>query len=82
MSRTAILEKLRALMAQTGPVKVDWQKVGEADAIAALGIDSLAMLDLLYDIQQEFGIELDPRDLVKVSTVGQLADFIEERARV
>lgn len=79
MSRQEILEKLRSLMARTGPGRTEWAKVSEADAIAALGIDSLAMLDFLYDIQQEFGIELDPRDLVSVTTVGQMVSFIGER---
>jgi acyl carrier protein len=37
------------------------------------------MLDLMYDLQQEFGIDFEPQDLVKVATVGDLAAFIEGR---
>ena len=65
-------------MARTSQVPID-SGVGESTEVAELGIDSLAMLDLIYDVQQEFGIEFDPQELVRVRTVGQLAAFIEER---
>ncbi len=78
-TRKDIVEKLRTIMARSGQATVDWHGVGEQHTIAELGIDSLAMLDFIYDIQQEFRIEFDPQDLVKVVTVGQLATFIEER---
>ena len=81
MARAETLQRLRTLMARTGQVELDWNSVGENAAIAELGIDSLAMLDLIYDIQQEFRLEFDPQQLVKVRTVGQLAAFIEERMR-
>lgn len=80
MARDQIIDRLRAIMARNATTATDWTKVGEQHTIASLGIDSLAMLDFIYDIQQEFGIEFDPQDLVQVATVGQLAAFIEERS--
>ena len=77
--RDDVLQRLRSVMARTAQEPVDWSKVGPDAAIADLGIDSLAMLDLIYDIQQEFGLEFDPQQLVRVRTVGQLAAFLEER---
>jgi acyl carrier protein len=77
LARNDVLQRLRQLMARTTQVPID-SGVGESTAIAELGIDSLAMLDLIYDVQQEFGIEFDPQELVRVRTVGQLATFIEE----
>jgi acyl carrier protein len=79
VARDQILERLRAIMARTSTAAIDWREVGEQATIASLGIDSLAMLDLIYDLQQEFGIEFEPTDLVKVQTVGQLATFLQER---
>lgn len=66
-------------MARTATSAIDWRQVTEQDAIASLGIDSLAMLDFIYDLQQEFGIEFEPTELVAVKTVGQLATFLQER---
>ena len=77
--RDDVLQRLRRLMARTAQVDVEWGKVGPDAPIADLGIDSLAMLDLIYDVQQEFGLEFDPQQLVRVRTVGELAAFLEER---
>jgi acyl carrier protein len=74
-----ILHRLRGIIARSGRDVVDPKDVREQDTIASLGIDSLAMLDFLYDVQQEFRIEFDPQDLVAVSTLGELATFVEKR---
>ena len=83
MTQKTTIERLRALMARSSEARpdVDWSQVTEQSTIASLGIDSLAMLDLLYDVQQEFHVEFDLRELGQVVTVGQLATFIEERLR-
>lgn len=81
MAQTDIIDRLRRLMARSSPAAVEWGSVGPQSTIASLGIDSLSMLDFMYDVQQEFRIEFDPQDLVKVATVGDLATFIEERMR-
>ena len=59
---------------------IDLDTADENTEIRALGIDSLAMLDLVYDVQQAFGIEFEAQELMGVKTVGELADFIEARA--
>jgi acyl carrier protein len=79
VERDQILEQLRAIMARSAATARDWQQVTEQDAIASLGIDSLAMLDFIYDLQQEFGIDFEPTKLMQVQTVGQLATFLLER---
>ncbi len=43
-----------------------------------LGIDSLAMFDLLFELEEQYNIRFD-NDAVKPETVGQLMDFIEQR---
>lgn len=79
MARKDIVDRLRGIIARTGRDVVDVKNVGEQDTIASLGIDSLSMLDFLYDVQQEFGIEFDPQELVAVKTLGELATFVEKR---
>lgn len=79
MARKEIIERLRGIIARSGRDVVDGKEVRETDTIASLGIDSLAMLDFLYDVQQEFRIEFDPQDLVKVATLGELVTFVEQR---
>jgi acyl carrier protein len=80
MNRKEIIERLRGLVARSARDVVDRKDVfGENDSMLSIGIDSLAMLDFLYDVQQEFRIEFDPQDLVDVSTLGELATFVEKR---
>ena len=82
MAQEQIISRLRDIMARNAAAggSIDWNAVGAKDSIASLGIDSLAMLDFIYDIQQEFGIEFDPQELVRIGTVGELADFIAQRS--
>jgi len=79
MNRDEIIEKLRAEIRQAAPSEadVDWDGVTAETAIESLGFDSLSILDLIYDVQQAFGITFDAEKLTDVRTVGDLADFLE-----
>ena len=79
MTREEILIKLRHCMKQSSQEHIDWDAVTEDSTIDSLGFDSLSMLDLIYDIQQEFALEFEAEDLVSVETVGALVAFLEER---
>lgn len=79
MTRDHIIAKLRDIMKASSQATIEWGKVTEASTVDSLGIDSLAMLDLMYDLQQEFHIEFEPEELVAVKTVGDLATFLEQR---
>ena len=66
-------------MEQSSEEEVDWGSLTGNTTIESLGFDSLAILDLIYDIQQEFGAEFDAEELVSVSTVDELASFITQK---
>lgn len=79
MNRDEIIEKLRAEIREAAPSDndVDWDAVTADTLIEKLGFDSLSILDLIYDVQQAFGITFDAEKLTDVRTVGDLADFLE-----
>ena len=79
MTENEIIVKLRHVMKQTSPEKVDWNSVTPESTIESLGFDSLTILDLVYDIQQEFGIEFEAEGLAGVKTVGELARFLKSK---
>ena len=79
MSDDAILKKLRGILRETSDEERDWDKVGAATTIESLGIDSLSILDLLYDIDQDFGIHLEAADVIDIGTVGEIAALLEQR---
>jgi acyl carrier protein len=66
-------------MKGSSQAKVDWNAVPESATVASLGFDSLAILDLIYDIQQGFGLELDAKEMAQIKTVGELVTFLQER---
>lgn len=45
--------------------------------IAAVGLDSLELLDLIMLIEDEYGVEIDLEDVNKTITVAQIRQLIE-----
>ena len=80
MQRQEILDKLRGIMkAGLSGVPTDWDSVQEDQAIVDLGIDSISLLDLIYDVQCGFELDFDAELLAEVRTVGDLVEFLSER---
>jgi acyl carrier protein len=76
MTQDEIIAKLKQIMRRSTEAKVDWQSIRPEMTIASLGFDSLSILDLIYDLQQELGIDFDAEQLANVKTVGELAAFL------
>ena len=43
----------------------------------SLGVDSLDTVEMVMDLEDELGVELELED--KISTVGELVDFVESK---
>jgi len=79
MEPAEIIGKLRQSMKRSSASQLDWDSVTEETAIETLGFDSLSILDLVYDLQQDFGVEFEPEELAGMRTVGQLVDFLARK---
>jgi acyl carrier protein len=44
-----------------------------------LGLDSMAVIELLYKIEEAFDIQIPDQDLVGLSTVGAVSTYVEQR---
>jgi acyl carrier protein len=68
------LERLRAILVR------DYKLAPEAlspDApLESLGIDSLGVAELLFNVEDEFGITLPPEP-VQLPTIGDVVDYID-----
>ena len=69
------LEKLIALLAEH--VEIDPDTITTDTTFESLGIDSLDTVEMIMDLEDELGIELELDE--KVATVGELAAFIEKK---
>jgi acyl carrier protein len=44
-----------------------------------LGLDSMAVIELLYKIEEAFDIQIPDQDLIGLSTVGAVATYVDRR---
>ncbi|MDE6415231.1 MAG: acyl carrier protein [Anaeroplasmataceae bacterium] len=73
----AIFDKVQEIIVKE--LKVDASKVTlEASLKDDLGADSLDAVEIVMDIEDEFGVEIDDTKAEAISTVGDLVAYIEE----
>lgn len=77
MTQEEILEKLKGIIvAQLG---IEEEKVRpEATFVDDLSADSLDIVDLVMNIEQEFDIEIPDSDAEKIVTVGDVVNYIQK----
>ena len=75
----AIIDRLRDILRESSEEDRDWDAVDGDTTIESLGFDSLTILDLLYDVDQEFDIHLEAAEVIDLTTVGEIAALLKER---
>ncbi len=73
-----VLARLRDVLRDSAVEEHDWDAVAPETPIESLGFDSLTILDVLYDVEEEFGIALDPKQVVKTRTVGEIITLLQQ----
>ena len=72
-----ILEKIKEIISeQTG---ADEEKLGENTTVEDIVEDSLDIVEMLMNIEEEFDIEIPDSDVRNLTTIGELCSYIEER---
>ncbi len=79
MTDAEVMVRLQAVIKKASPKPIEWKSVTPETTIASIGFDSLSMLDLIYDIQQGFGVEFDAEQMAGVRTVGDLVRFLASK---
>lgn len=77
MDRTAILEKVVAVVTDTLDVDDDVQISEATNLKEDFGADSFDLLELVTALEDEFGLTLDDEAVGQIATVGQVVDAIE-----
>ena len=70
-----MFEKIAKYLAEQMDISVD--DITPDTTFESLGIDSLDTVEMVMDLEDELGVELELED--KVNTVGELAAFIESK---
>ncbi len=73
-----MFEKVRAIIAEQ--LGIDKEKIQpESHLINDLKADSLDVVALVMDLEQEYGIEIPDEDLAQLQTVQNILDFIDKQ---
>ena len=59
-------------------LELDASEITRESTFESLGIDSLDIVEMVMDLENELGIELEMEDQ-KIATFGELAEFIESK---
>ena len=70
----SIQERVLRVIATTK--RIPLESVHPESSFEALGIDSLDRLNILFDLESEFDIEIDDEDAKQVSTIPQMVEGI------
>ena len=70
-----MFEKISEYLAKQLDVSVD--SITEETTFETLGVDSLDIVEMVMDLEESLGIELELDD--KITTVGELAAFVESK---
>ena len=79
MAKDEIFDKLKELVVDQLGVEED-EVTMEATMQDDLGADSLDLVDLVMSVEEEFGVKVADEDLENIKTVGDIVNYIEERA--
>ena len=79
MAKEEIFDKLKELVVDQLGVEED-EVTMEATMQDDLGADSLDLGDLVMSVEEEFGVKVADEDLENIKTVGDIVNYIEERA--
>ena len=61
-------------------LELDASEITPDSSFESLGIDSLDIVEMIMDLESELNVELDLENQ-KVTTFGELAQFIEKKVR-
>jgi acyl carrier protein len=79
MDRALLLEMFRAKATEVA--EKDFSALLEESVIADMGVDSLAMLEVVGEMERELKVQIPDDQLVGIETVKQLLDLVERRAK-
>lgn len=73
-----VLERIRAMLSEQLDFDMD-QITADTNIIDDLGADSLDIVELMMDVEEEYGVNAEEEDLMTIKTVADVVKFIEAR---
>lgn len=80
MSRHDTLQRLISVLTESSSAPIEAGDITESTSLASFGVDSLILIDLIFDIEQEFGVKLAAEQLTGMRVMGDLVSHLEQHA--
>ncbi|MAX80099.1 MAG: acyl carrier protein [Crocinitomicaceae bacterium] len=78
MNTTEVINRINGFL--VAEFEVDEEKISpEADLKETLDLDSLDYVDLVVEIESNFGFKVNPEDFTNISTFQQFYDYVIEK---
>jgi len=75
MNREEALERVRGILVEQLGVDVE-QVTEDASFQADLDADSLDLVELIMELEDQFGLKISDEDAQQIATVGQAVDYV------
>lgn len=76
MNRAQIEEKVRAILVDK--LNADPSTITTESRLAEdLGVDSFGAVELMFEIEEAFGLKIADSDIQNVRTMGQVVDYVD-----
>lgn len=70
-----MFEKIREYVSRQ--LEIPMEQIQKDTTFESLGIDSLDIVEMVSDLENELGVELVMEEAGQVTTIGEMADFVE-----
>lgn len=73
-----LFEKVRSIISEK--LNVDQEEIKmESSIVDDLGADSIDLIELIMNLEEEYGISISDEEAVKLKTVGDVVEFINSQ---
>jgi acyl carrier protein len=71
-----MLNKIRTILSEE--LGIDASKITEETTFKELGADSLDLLEMIMNLEDEYGVKFDTNRLEELKNVGEVIDYLKE----
>lgn len=72
------LDKIKKILVEQ--LDVDEEAIKPETTIEELGADSLDLVEMIMNLEEEFGIQIEDEDMDDLKTVGDIIDYIKSKS--